>query len=228
MIGVVADARYREIQASRFDLYMSLLQSDHRPNHLVVRASTEPSSLVPAIREVVRGLDPDQPVTEAATMTEIVSQALGGPRFAARIFGAFAVVALFLAALGLYGLLAYAVSRRTREIGVRMAVGASPANVRRLVLREGLGLTAAGIVLGLAVAAAAARVLGTLLYEVRPSDPVTFAAVPFLLLGVAALACLLPARRAMRVDPVVALRTDRNKPLGATRPGASRRPDRMP
>jgi putative ABC transport system permease protein len=208
VVGVVADARYREIQASRFDLYMSFLQSDHGPNHLVVRSSTDPAALVPAIREVVRGLDSDQPVTEAATMTQIVSEALGGPRFAARVFGAFAVVALLLAALGLYGLLAYAVSRRTREIGVRMAVGASPGNVRRLVLREGLGLTVAGIVLGLFAAAAGARLLGTLLYEVRPSDPVTFAAVPILLLGVAGLACLLPARRATRVDPIVALRTD--------------------
>ena len=118
------------------------------------------------------------------------------------------MVALFLAALGLYGLLAYAVSRRTREIGVRVAVGARPGDVRRLVLREGLGLAAAGIVLGLAGAAAAARLLARLLYEVGPADPVMFAAGPLVLLAVVAVACLLPARRATRVDPVVALRTE--------------------
>jgi putative ABC transport system permease protein len=208
VVGVAKDARYREIQASRLDLYMSLLQSNHGPNHLLVRASGDPTSLVPAIRAVVWELDPDQPVTEATTLTDVVSTALGGPRFAARVFGGFAVAALLLSALGLYGLLSYTVSRRTREIGVRVAVGARPRDVRGLVLREGLGLCALGVVLGLLVAAATSRLLEALLYEVRPSDPLTFVAVPPLLLGVAALACLLPARRAMRVDPVVALRTE--------------------
>ncbi len=208
VVGVAAEARYREIQASRFDLYMCFLQSNHAPQHLMVRSSGEPTALVPAIRDVVRGLDADQPVTETASMTEIVLAALGGPRFAARLFGGFAVVALLLAVLGLYGLLAYAVSRRTREIGVRVAVGARPGDVRRLVMREGLGLTVAGIFLGLLAAAASVRLLGALLYEVRPTDPLTFAVAPLLLLAIAAAACLVPARRAIRVDAVVALRTE--------------------
>jgi predicted permease len=208
VVGVVADARYREVQATRHDLYMSFLQSDHRPNHLVVRAQAEPAALTAAIRELVKRLDPDQPPAEAVTMTRVVSEALGGPRFAARVFAAFAVAALLLAALGLYGLVAYAVSRRTREIGVRVALGAAPADVRDLVLREGMVLAATGVGLGLVGAAASARLLRGLLYGIRPADPVTFAAVPLVLFLVAALACVLPARRAARVDPAVALRAE--------------------
>ena len=208
VVGIVADARYREIQASRYDLYMSYLQANHAPNHLVVRAVGEPTALVAAIREVVRGLDPNQPVTEVATLTRIVSEALGGPRFAARVFGGFALVALLLAALGLHGLLTYAVSRRSREIGVRVALGARPVDVRRLVLGEGLALVALGVVLGLCGAGAAAHALSRLLYGVGPWDPVTFLGVPIVLVLVASGTCLLPARRATRVDPSVALRTE--------------------
>jgi putative ABC transport system permease protein len=208
VVGVVADARYREIQAARHDLYMSFLQADHRPNHLVVRSASEPAALTAAVREVVKSLDPGQPAPEAITMARVVSEALGGPRFAARVSSAYAFAALLLAALGLYGLLAYAVSRRTREIGIRVALGAGPSAIRSLVLREGLSLVASGIGLGLLGAAASARLLGALLYEIRPADPVTFAVVPLLLLVVAILACLLPARRATCVDPAVSLRTE--------------------
>jgi ABC-type antimicrobial peptide transport system permease subunit len=207
---VVADARYREIQGTRYDLYMSFLQADHRPRHLMVklREGARPEALAPAVRGAVRGLDPELPAPDALAMSEAVARALGGPQFAARVFGAFAALALLLAALGLYALLAYAVSRRTREIGVRLALGAAPGDVRRLVLREGLGLTVIGLALGLLAAAPATRLLGALLYEVRPTDPLTFAAVAALLLGVGGLACLLPARRAAQVDPAVTLRAE--------------------
>jgi putative ABC transport system permease protein len=208
VVGVVADARYRELQAARLDLYMSYLQSNARPHHVVVRTAFDPLALVRPIREIVQQLDPGLPLTDVASMTELVSRALGEPRFAARLFGAFALIALLLAALGLYGLLAYSVSRRTQEIGVRVALGARPSDVRRMVVREGLRLVMGGLALGLLGAAAAARLLTSLLFGVRPVDPPTFAAVASLLLAVAALACLLPASRAARVDPAVALRAE--------------------
>jgi putative ABC transport system permease protein len=208
VVGVVDDARYREIQKTRLDLYMSYLQANHRMEHVVARTSGEPLAAAPAIRAAVRAIDPGLPVDDVVPMTRVVEEALGGPRFAARLFGAFAVVAVLLAALGLYGLLAYSVTRRTREIGVRVALGARPADVSRLVLREGMALALAGIVIGLGAAAATARLLRSLLYGVEPLDPATFAAVPLLLAAVAATACLLPVRRARGLDPVEALRSE--------------------
>jgi hypothetical protein len=208
VVGMVADARYREIHATRHDLYMSFLQSDHRPHHLMVRAAGDPGALVPAVREALRGLAPGLPAPAALPMSEAVSQALGGPRFAARVFSTFAVLALFLAALGLYGLLAYSVSRRTREIGVRATLGAGPRALRGLIWREGLGLAACGIGFGTLLAAAGSRALAGLLHGIRPLDPLTFGIVGLTLGTVAVLACLLPARRAARVDPAVALRAE--------------------
>jgi putative ABC transport system permease protein len=208
VVGVAADARYRELRGSRLDLYMSFLQADHKPHHLVVRFSGEAARLADAIRQAVRSLDPDQPVQELVLMSSVVAAALGGPRFAAQLFSAFAALALLLCALGLYGLLSYSVSRRTREIGVRVAVGATRGSVRGLILREGLLLAALGIVLGLAGAALGARALTGLLFGVQPIDPLTFVVVPAVLLLVALLASVPPAARAVRVDPVVALRAD--------------------
>jgi putative ABC transport system permease protein len=209
VVGVVADARYRELPQGRLDLYMSYRQANHHVQHLMVRTrSQEWAALAPAIRAAVRAIDAGQPVSDVITMRQVVDDALGGPRFAARLFSAFAVVAVLLAALGLYGLLAYSVTRRTREIGVRVALGARPVDVSRLVLGEGMALAVLGIAIGLAAAAAAARLLRSLLYGVEPLDAVTFAAVPLLLAAVAAGACLLPARRARRVDPVEALRAE--------------------
>lgn len=208
VVGVAGDARYRELQAARLDLYMSYRQANHRPRHLLVRAAGDPQALAGSIRDVVRDLDPDVPVADVLTMSDAVASALGGPRFAARVFGAFALVGLLLSALGLYGLLAYSVSRRTREIGVRVALGAQAADVRRLVLREGLTLTLAGIAIGLVAAWGAARLLDALLFGVTAADPLTYAVGPAVLMAVATAACLLPARRATRVDPSVALRTE--------------------
>jgi predicted permease len=208
VVGVVADARYREIHGTRHDLYMSFLQADHHPNHLMVRAAGDPIALVPAVREALRSLAPELPAPAALAMSEAVSQALGGPRFAARVFGAFALLSLLLAALGLYGLLAYSVSRRTREIGVRASMGADPRALRGLVWREGLGLAALGIGLGSLLAVAGSRALGGLLHGVSALDPMTFVGVGLTLATVAVLASLLPARRAARVDPAVALRAE--------------------
>jgi putative ABC transport system permease protein len=207
VIGVVGDARYRGLRDPRLDFYMSSLQANQRLSTLVVRARSEPLGLTSTIRETVRSLDRDLPIDEVS-MAHVVSEVLGGPRFAARLFGAFAGLALFLAALGLYGLLAYSVSRRTREIGVRIALGARRADVRWLVLGEGMALTGMGIVLGLVGSVATAHLGRALLYGVPPTDPVTLGLAPLVLGAVALAACLLPVHKAIRVEPATALRSE--------------------
>jgi putative ABC transport system permease protein len=208
VVGVVGDARYRELQAARLDLYMSYRQADHRPRHLVVRAHAAPAALAGSIREIVRAMDPEILVTDVITMSDAVAAALGGPRFAARVSGAFALIAVLLAALGLYGLLAYAVTRRTKEIGVRMALGAQRGDVRRLVLGEGLRLTTAGIAIGLAASTAAGHLIEALLFGVSGFDALSYAAGPMVLALIATIACLIPAHRATCVDPAAALRAE--------------------
>jgi putative ABC transport system permease protein len=206
VVGVAGDARYRELTATRLDLYMPHRQSDHRPHHVVVRTRGEVAGLPAAILKTLRQLNPEQPAPRIVVMTDVVHEALAGPRFAARMLTAFALVALLLAALGLYGLVAYSVGRRSREIGLRVTLGARPAAVARLVLREGLLPAAAGVGLGLAGALAAARLVAKLLYGVGPADLATLAAAAAMLLAVAALAAALPLARALRVEPSVVLR----------------------
>jgi putative ABC transport system permease protein len=206
VVGVAGDARYRELTATRLDLYMPHRQSDHRPHHVVVRTRGDTTGLSAAILGTLRALDPEQPAPRIVSMTDVVHEALAGPRFAARVLTAFAIVALSLAALGLYGLIAYAVGRRTREIGVRVTLGARPLDVARLVVREGLWPAALGVALGLAGALAAAHLVSKLLFGVGPTDAVTLASAAVLLLLVAVLASALPAGRALRVQPSVTLR----------------------
>ena len=206
VVGVAGDVRYRELTATRLDLYLSYLQSDHRTHHVVVRTRGESAGLEAAIHRTLRALDPEQPAPRVVAMTDVVQEALGGPRFAARVLTAFALVALLLAALGLYGLIAYAVGRRTREIGLRVALGARPLDITQLVLREGLVPAALGVAVGLVGAGVAAQLVSKLLFGVRPTDAATLAGAALLLLCVAALASALPARRALEVEPSVALR----------------------
>jgi predicted permease len=175
---------------------------------LIVRTSAAPASLVPAIRAEVRALDPALPLSAVRTLDEVVAASAGPQRFNAQVLGGFAAVALVLASLGIAGVLATSISRRTHEIGIRMALGANRAGVLRMVLRQGLTLAIVGLAAGLAGALALARVLATLLYGVTPHDAVTFASVAALLVGVAAAACAVPALRAARVQPVEALRVE--------------------
>lgn len=207
VVGVADDARYRELTATRLDLYMSYRQSDHRPHHVVVRGS-DSAPTAAAVMRIVREMNPGQPPPETRTMTDVVAAATAVPRFAARILSAFAVAALLLACLGLYGLVAGSVGRRTREIGMRVILGARPSAIVRLVLREGLRPTVAGLVLGLSGGLAAGRFAASLLYGVTPTDPIALVAACGLLLVVALGAMAVPARRALRLQPAEALRQE--------------------
>jgi predicted permease len=175
---------------------------------VAVNGDVDAASLAPAVRGVLAGLDPSLAVAKATTMADVVSEAAAPQRFSAAALTGFAVGALLLAAIGLYGVLAFAVAQRTREIGVRVALGAERAQVIALVLKRGMRLVALGLLLGLPSALAAARLLQSLLYETRAHDPLTFAAVPALLTAVSLAACYLPARRAAAVDPAVTLRAE--------------------
>jgi ABC-type antimicrobial peptide transport system permease subunit len=173
---------------------------------LEVRTSGNPEALMATLRNQVQQLDRNLAFTNMQTATEILSQGLWAARMGAALLGLFGLLALVLASVGIYGVLAYSVAQRTGEIGIRMALGAQPGEVLRLVLRQGMTLAAIGAILGLVAALLLARTAANLLYGVSATDPLTYAGITLLLLSVALLACYLPARRATRIDPVVALR----------------------
>jgi len=173
---------------------------------IAMRTEVEPRSLVKAVRDAVLAVDPEQPVYDVKTLDERVADAASGTRFNATLLGFFGFVALALAAVGVYGVIAYSVAERTHEIGIRVALGASRGNVAGMVMSQGLAMTAAGLIFGLAGAWFVTRYMTTLLYGIAPRDPATFGAAAGMLAVVALAACYLPARRAMGVDPMVALR----------------------
>jgi putative ABC transport system permease protein len=208
VVGVTAPARYRELQASRYDVYMSYLQSDEGLGHFVVRTTGDPVASTPAVRAAVRSVDAELILTDVTSMTALVDVALGGARFGMQLLSGFALVALLMAALGIYGVVAFVVSRRTREVGIRMALGARAADVLRLVLRQGMAPVVAGLAAGLVLALSLGRLGSSLLFEVPPHDVGTLAAAASVLTAAALLACALPARRAARIDPAQALRDE--------------------
>ena len=175
-------------------------------NYLLVRTSAKPETLIGAIRAEFRNLDPNLPVTDVKTLTEHMSLSLFPARAFASLLSAFGLLALTLAGIGIFGVMSYAVSQRTREIGVRMALGAGAKDIFKLVIGRGLSLTLIGVGVGLALAVVGTRFLSSLLYNVSAVDPLAFVGVTLLLVAVAFLACYFPARRAMRTDPMVALR----------------------
>jgi putative ABC transport system permease protein len=213
VVGVVGHVRHYELKSeSRVQIYVPYTQppiwfeSRRRPMAVFVKTRIEPASIVPVVRSELRALDPNLPMYDIQTMEEVVSQEVGTDRMFSGVLSIFAAVAMLLAAVGIYGVLSYTVSRRTHEIGVRLALGAGTGDVIRLILRRSLLLTAAGLGIGLAAAFAATRVLAGALFEVSATDPVTYGGVGLLLAFVALMASYIPARRATRVDPVIALR----------------------
>jgi putative ABC transport system permease protein len=175
---------------------------------LVVRAPSGAAGLTNAVEGIVRSIDRDVPISDVITMRQAIAEQISEPRFYVLLLGVFAAIAVTLAAVGIYGVLSYAVARRTHEIGVRLALGAGRTEVFRLVVTQGMRLAALGGVVGLAAALALTRFLRRMLYGIQPTDPASFALVTFILAAIALAACWIPARRAARVDPMSALRTE--------------------
>ncbi|HEY1865926.1 MAG TPA: ABC transporter permease [Candidatus Acidoferrales bacterium] len=207
IVGVVSDTKlYGLANPARLEVYVPLRQNARSSMALVVKSGTDPAALTSAIRETVESIDKDQPIFAVSTMEELVSNSVATRRMTLVLLGLFSGLALILGAIGIYGVISYSVAQRTREIGIRMALGAPRRDVFRLVVGQGLKLAGVGIAIGIAAALGVARAMSSLLYGVSATDFQTFVGVASLLMLVALLACYVPARRAMRVDPIVALR----------------------
>jgi predicted permease len=206
VVGVVADARQQLDRPSRDEIYVPLLTGEQLSTTWLVRSNADPAALERRVREIVRALDPDQPVDNFRTLAEVRSASLEQRTLTATLLGLFGLLALTITATGIAGVVAFSVSQRTQEFGVRMALGAQRNEVLTMVLRQGLQLVLIGLAIGLAGALVLTRVLTTLLFGIEPTDGLTFVTVSMVLVAAAALACLVPARRAASVDPMVALR----------------------
>lgn len=206
IVGVVGNTKLGDLSEDfQPEFYMPFAQI---PNFsaVILRTQGDPLNLVPAVRTVLASLDKNVPLYDVETMEGYMSSSVAAKRFITLLLGLFAVLALILATVGIYGVMAFSVSQRTRELGIRMALGADRQTMMQMVLWQGVRLVLVGVAVGVAIALAATRVLAGFLFEVRATDPKTFAAVAILLVLVALAACYIPARRAMRVDPMVALR----------------------
>ena len=211
VVGVVADVKGSSLEAaSEVMVYAPYTQSRREgwsnSFMLSVRTASAPESMAASLRKQVYALDPDQPVSDVMTMEERLNQSLSQPRFSAVLLGLFALVALVLAAVGIYGVISYTVTQRTHEIGIRMALGASAQDILKMVVGQGMMLTLIGVGIGLVAAFLLTRAMSSLLFEVSSFDPLTYAGVSLLLVIIAFIACYIPARRATRVDPMIALR----------------------
>jgi putative ABC transport system permease protein len=210
IVGVVADTLYQVGQPSMEAMYIPVLNGESNVGGftLAVRTASDPLAISIPVQKKIAALDPELPVSDVLTMQQIIERSLGNASLSAGLVLAFAVLSLTLASVGLYGVLSYLTTQRTGEIGVRMALGAQRKQVLRLMLGDGLRPALYGLVLGLAVSAGAVRLIQSMLYGTRPFDPAIFAAVAATLLVVAVFACLVPAWRASRIDPMQALRTE--------------------
>jgi putative ABC transport system permease protein len=207
IVAVVGDVKHRSLSIeSRPEVYIPFAQIPFNSMGLVVRSTGDPANLIGAIREEVKQIDKNIPLFEVKTLERYVDDSLANARFNTLLIVIFASVALILTAVGLYGVMSYSVAQRAHEIGIRMALGAEARDVLRMVIGQGMKLAAVGAAAGLIGAYAVTRLASSLLYGVGATDPVTFAAIAVLLLAVAFIACWVPARRATKVDPMVALR----------------------
>ena len=209
IVGVVGDTRDRSVtRAPVPHCFQPIGATTWNDFHIFVRTAVEPRSLDTAVRRAVLAVDSDQPVASVRTLDEALADSVGAERFMMVLSGSFAVVALVLAAIAVFGVVSCSVNRRRREFGVRLALGAQPAAVFALTVRQGMAMVWIGLAIGLAATLAFSHLLRQMLFDISPTDPMTIAAVILVLSGAALLACWLPARRAARVDPMVALRAE--------------------
>jgi ABC-type antimicrobial peptide transport system permease subunit len=209
IVGVVGDVRQKSLtEPAEPYAYIHYLQNMRAGMSIAVRTAGDPLRYINAVRDAIWSVDRDQTITKVEAMSALVGDTVARPRLLAALLVLFGVMGLTLGALGIYGVLAYAVSQRRQEIGVRVALGASPRSVLRLVVGQGMALAIGGVIAGVLGALVLTRVMAAVLYEVRTTDPATFATVVVVLLGAAFVASVLPALRALRIDPVQALRYD--------------------
>jgi putative ABC transport system permease protein len=207
IIGIVGDVSHRGLNLQkRATMYLPIHATIWK--NLVIRTTADPLSLASAVRREIKALDPELALANVKPLEQLVYESVAEPRYRTTLLGLFAAVALLLAAIGLYGVLAYAVTNRTHEIGIRMALGAQARDVLRLVIGHGIKLALIGVVLGLGAALALTQLMKTLLFDVSATDPLTFVVIALLLALVALVACWIPARRATKVDPMIALRCE--------------------
>jgi putative ABC transport system permease protein len=207
IVGVVGDVKANGLDSDmRPMIYWPYPQFPSIFHNIVVRAESDPLGVVAAVKSQIWSVDPEQPITSVATMEQVLADSVAPRRFNMLLLGIFAAVALALAAFGIYGVISYTVSQRTHEIGIRVAMGARGSDVLKLVVGQGMTLALIGVGLGLAAAFGLTRLMSSLLFGVSPTDGATFGVIAVLLTGVALAACIVPARRATKVDPMVALR----------------------
>ena len=209
IVGVVNDVKNSRVnEPSSPEVYISYRQAPWTDEYLLVRSRSETEPLVAAVRNALRAVDPDLPLTRVSTMDDRLSNSLAGGRVVVVLMAIFALVALLMGSVGLYGVISYSVTQRTAEFALRLALGASHGAIFRLVAKRALRLLLIGGALGMAMALAVGRLLGSMIFGISPYDPFTFLTVPLTLLAVVLAASYLPARRAMKVDPMVALRCE--------------------
>jgi putative ABC transport system permease protein len=207
IVGIVGGNKHFALQETpRPEMFIPYLQAPRSRMNVVVRTAGDPAAMAPVVRAVVQAVDRDEATAAFRTMTDVVSESAAGDRFNALLLGAFGAIALLLTAAGIFGVLSYLVTQRTREIGVRVALGAQPADVLGVIVGHGMRLAIIGVAIGLAGALAITHWMSSFLYGVKATDPLTFIVVTAVLSVTALAACYFPARRAMRVDPMVALR----------------------
>jgi len=207
VVGIVGDVRAFDLGEQQWpQMYFPILQHPLDAAFLVIHGTQNSTATIATLRGVIRSVDKNEPIASIGTMEQLISQSVAAPRFRTLLLGVFAGLAFLLAVVGIYGIISYSVSQRAHEMGIRMALGAERRDVVRLVVGQGMRLTLIGVAIGLVAALGLTRLLASYLYSVRPTDPVTFGVVAMVMVAVALLACYIPARRATKVDPMVALR----------------------